>query len=104
MDENAPYQYFEDVNWGLLRLWNKRKGLRVLASEMWPPPVLQPAVDSLRLLGIEPVGDAPAERRAGLDQRQRKGFPQARAAGDGYGRPEISNRNRHVEKLPARQV
>jgi len=30
MDENASYQYFEDVNWGLLRLWNKRKGLRVL--------------------------------------------------------------------------
>jgi SAM-dependent methyltransferase len=30
MDENAPYQYFEDVNWGLLRLWNGRSGLRVL--------------------------------------------------------------------------
>ncbi|MEO8382550.1 MAG: class I SAM-dependent methyltransferase [Acidobacteriota bacterium] len=30
MDEQAPYQYFEDVNWGLLRLWGKRKGLRVL--------------------------------------------------------------------------
>jgi SAM-dependent methyltransferase len=30
MDENASYQYFEDVNWGLLRLWNKRSGLRVL--------------------------------------------------------------------------
>jgi len=30
MDENAPYQYFEDVNWGLLRLWGKRQGLRVL--------------------------------------------------------------------------
>ncbi len=30
MDENAPYQYFEDVNWGLLRLWNDRRGLRVL--------------------------------------------------------------------------
>ncbi|HYI07517.1 MAG TPA: class I SAM-dependent methyltransferase [Thermoanaerobaculia bacterium] len=30
MDENAPYQYFEDVNWGLLRLWNQRRGLRVL--------------------------------------------------------------------------
>ena len=30
MDENAPYQYFEDVNWGLLRLWGKRRGLRVL--------------------------------------------------------------------------
>ncbi len=30
MDENAPYQYFEDVNWGLLRLWGRRKGLRVL--------------------------------------------------------------------------
>lgn len=30
MHENAPYQYFEDVNWGLLRLWGARKGLRVL--------------------------------------------------------------------------
>ncbi|HEV7765294.1 MAG TPA: class I SAM-dependent methyltransferase [Thermoanaerobaculia bacterium] len=30
MDEHAPYQYFEDVNWGLLRLWNGRRGLRVL--------------------------------------------------------------------------
>lgn len=30
MQENAPYQYFEDVNWGLLRLWGKRTGLRVL--------------------------------------------------------------------------
>lgn len=30
MDENAPYQYFEDVNWGLLRAWNGRRGLRVL--------------------------------------------------------------------------
>jgi 2-polyprenyl-3-methyl-5-hydroxy-6-metoxy-1,4-benzoquinol methylase len=30
MDENAPYQYFEDVNWGLLRLWGTRSGLRVL--------------------------------------------------------------------------
>jgi 2-polyprenyl-3-methyl-5-hydroxy-6-metoxy-1,4-benzoquinol methylase len=30
MDENAPYQYFEDVNWGLLRLWGGRRDLRVL--------------------------------------------------------------------------
>ena len=30
MDENESYQYFEDVNWGLLRLWNGRRGLRVL--------------------------------------------------------------------------
>ena len=30
MDEKASYQYFEDVNWGLLRLWNGRAGLRVL--------------------------------------------------------------------------
>ena len=30
MDERAPYQYFEDVNWGLLRLWGRRSGLRVL--------------------------------------------------------------------------
>ena len=30
MDEHAPYQYFEDLNLGLLRLWNGRTGLRVL--------------------------------------------------------------------------
>jgi len=30
MNENASYQYFEDVNSGLLRLWNGRRGLRVL--------------------------------------------------------------------------
>jgi 2-polyprenyl-3-methyl-5-hydroxy-6-metoxy-1,4-benzoquinol methylase len=30
MDENAPYAYFEDINWGLLRLWGTRKGLDVL--------------------------------------------------------------------------
>lgn len=30
MDENAPYQYFEDVNLGLLRLWGKRSGKTVL--------------------------------------------------------------------------
>jgi 2-polyprenyl-3-methyl-5-hydroxy-6-metoxy-1,4-benzoquinol methylase len=30
MFEGGPYQYHEDVNWGLLRLWGKRRGLRVL--------------------------------------------------------------------------
>lgn len=30
MDESASYQYFEDVNQGLLRLWGKRTGRRVL--------------------------------------------------------------------------
>jgi 2-polyprenyl-3-methyl-5-hydroxy-6-metoxy-1,4-benzoquinol methylase len=30
MDERGAYQYFEDVNWGLLRLWNGRRGLDVL--------------------------------------------------------------------------
>jgi 2-polyprenyl-3-methyl-5-hydroxy-6-metoxy-1,4-benzoquinol methylase len=30
MREGARYNYHEDVNWGLLRLWGKRKGLRVL--------------------------------------------------------------------------
>lgn len=30
MDEKASYHYFEDVNWGLLRLWGNRTGLRVL--------------------------------------------------------------------------
>jgi len=30
MIERGEYHYHEDVNWGLLRLWGKRKGLRVL--------------------------------------------------------------------------
>ena len=30
MIETGIYHYFEDVNWGLLRLWNGRKGLDVL--------------------------------------------------------------------------
>lgn len=30
MDERAPYAYFEDINWGLLRLWGDRTGLDVL--------------------------------------------------------------------------
>lgn len=30
MDERAEYHYHEDVNWGLLRLWGNRTGLRVL--------------------------------------------------------------------------
>jgi 2-polyprenyl-3-methyl-5-hydroxy-6-metoxy-1,4-benzoquinol methylase len=29
-DEERSYLYFEDVNWGLLRLWGKRSGLDVL--------------------------------------------------------------------------
>lgn len=28
--ETGAYQYFEDVNWGLLRLWGERRGLDVL--------------------------------------------------------------------------
>jgi SAM-dependent methyltransferase len=30
MDDRGEYQYFEDVNWGLLRLWGERRGLDVL--------------------------------------------------------------------------
>jgi SAM-dependent methyltransferase len=30
MDDRGDYQYFEDVNWGLLRLWGERRGLDVL--------------------------------------------------------------------------
>jgi 2-polyprenyl-3-methyl-5-hydroxy-6-metoxy-1,4-benzoquinol methylase len=30
MHERAAYHYSEDVNWGLLRLWGERTGLRVL--------------------------------------------------------------------------
>src|ERR1051326_6938003 len=30
MFETASYLYFEDINWGLLRLWGERRGLDVL--------------------------------------------------------------------------
>jgi 2-polyprenyl-3-methyl-5-hydroxy-6-metoxy-1,4-benzoquinol methylase len=30
MDESAPYAYFEDVNWGLLRLWGDRRDAAIL--------------------------------------------------------------------------
>jgi len=30
MDEDANYPYFEDINWGLLRLWGDRRGKDVL--------------------------------------------------------------------------
>jgi 2-polyprenyl-3-methyl-5-hydroxy-6-metoxy-1,4-benzoquinol methylase len=30
MDDRAPYAYFEDVNWGLLRLWGDRSGAAIL--------------------------------------------------------------------------
>ncbi len=30
MDERAPYAYFEDVNWGLLRLWGDRRDASIL--------------------------------------------------------------------------
>lgn len=30
MRERADYHYHEDVNWGLMRLWGKRTGMRVL--------------------------------------------------------------------------
>ncbi len=30
MFESTQYQYFEDINWGLLRLWGSRSGLDVL--------------------------------------------------------------------------
>lgn len=29
-DESAPYAYFEDVNWGLLRLWGERREKSIL--------------------------------------------------------------------------
>jgi SAM-dependent methyltransferase len=30
MDDRGSYQYFEDVTWGLLRMWGERRGLDVL--------------------------------------------------------------------------
>ena len=54
----------------------RTEGLGVLAGQVRAPALLQPAMEDLRLLGSEPVGDASSERedlRDGDRERRRRG-------------------------------
>lgn len=59
MHENASYPYFEDVNWGLLRLWDKRRGKDVLDVGCGFATTSQ-HIQKIgnRVVGIESSGDA----------------------------------------------
>ncbi len=59
MFESKQYQYFEDVNWGLLRLWGDRSGLEVLDAGCGFATTSQ-HIQRLgnRVLGIESNADA----------------------------------------------
>jgi len=57
--ESGKYHYFEDVNWGLLRLWGKRKGLDVLDVGCGAATTSQ-YIERLgnRVVGIDSSGEA----------------------------------------------
>jgi SAM-dependent methyltransferase len=69
MDESAPYAYFEDVNWGLLRLWGDRKGKDVLdvgCGFATTSQFIQQRGN--RVIGIESNAEAVAVARARISQ------------------------------------
>jgi 2-polyprenyl-3-methyl-5-hydroxy-6-metoxy-1,4-benzoquinol methylase len=65
MYESSTYQYFEDVNWGLLRLWGDRKNLDVLDVGCGFATTSQHIADrGNRVTGIESSAEAVAVARA----------------------------------------
>ena len=64
MYESSSYQYYEDVNWGLLRLWGNRKDLDVLDVGCGFATTSQHiAKRGNRVTGIESSGEAVAVAR-----------------------------------------
>ncbi|HEX8155296.1 MAG TPA: class I SAM-dependent methyltransferase, partial [Thermoanaerobaculia bacterium] len=64
-----PYAYFEDVNWGLLRLWGKRSGLRVLDVGCGYATTSQHIQQRGNpVLGIESSGEAVAVAKTRIGQ------------------------------------
>ena len=64
MYESTNYQYFEDVNWGLLRLWGDRKSLDVLDVGCGFATTSQHIVErGNRVTGIESSAEAVAIAR-----------------------------------------
>jgi 2-polyprenyl-3-methyl-5-hydroxy-6-metoxy-1,4-benzoquinol methylase len=69
MHEDAAYAYFEDVNWGLLRLWGDRSGKDVLDVGCGFATTSQ-HIQKLgnRVTGIESNGDAAAVARTRISE------------------------------------
>src|ERR1700687_4653916 len=67
MFESSNYPYFEDVNWGLLRLWGNRTGLEVLDVGCGYATTSQ-RIQKLgnRVLGVESNDDAARMARGRL--------------------------------------
>jgi 2-polyprenyl-3-methyl-5-hydroxy-6-metoxy-1,4-benzoquinol methylase len=64
MYETSTYQYFEDVNWGLLRLWGNRRDLDVLDVGCGFATTSQHIADRAnRVIGVESSGEAVAVAR-----------------------------------------
>jgi 2-polyprenyl-3-methyl-5-hydroxy-6-metoxy-1,4-benzoquinol methylase len=69
MYESNSYQYFEDVNWGLLRLWNGRKNLDVLDAGCGFATTSQHiAALGNRVTGIESSAEAAAVARTRVNE------------------------------------
>jgi 2-polyprenyl-3-methyl-5-hydroxy-6-metoxy-1,4-benzoquinol methylase len=67
MFETASYLYFEDVNWGLLRLWGERRGLDVLDVGCGFATTSQ-YLKGNRVTGIESSAEAVKVARTRIDR------------------------------------
>ena len=69
MYESTTYQYFEDVNWGLLRLWGNRSGRDVLDAGCGFATTSQYIQRRAnRVVGIESSGEAVVKARQRIQQ------------------------------------
>ena len=69
MHENVPYAYFEDINWGRLRLWGSRTGLDVLDVGCGFATTAQRIREKgNRVWGIESSAEAAAVARKRIDR------------------------------------
>lgn len=83
MDDAAPYAYFEDINWGLLRLWNARQDLDVLDVGCGFATTSQRICEAgNRVTGIESNHDAAAVARTRIDRVIEADLQNAAAVGD----------------------
>jgi 2-polyprenyl-3-methyl-5-hydroxy-6-metoxy-1,4-benzoquinol methylase len=69
MYESSTYQYFEDVNWGLLRLWGRRQSLDVLDVGCGFATTSRHIADGgNRVVGIESSAEAVAVARGRVSE------------------------------------
>ncbi len=69
MDDSAPYAYYEDVNWGLLRLWGQRQGAAILDVGCGYATTSQHLQQlGNRVTGIESSPEAVAKARQRLNE------------------------------------